>query len=68
MRVDCERAEARMPRSAFSTGGFQTSRCFRPCGAPDSVIALTGPPRSFAASSSGLAIVAEQAMKSGLEP
>ena len=30
MRVDCERAEARMPRSALRTGGFQTHEVLAP--------------------------------------
>ncbi|MCZ7564157.1 MAG: hypothetical protein M5U08_10520 [Burkholderiales bacterium] len=68
MRVDCERAEARRPRSAFSTGGFQTIRTLRPCGAPDSETVATGAPTSRSASSPGLAIVAEQRMKVGRVP
>jgi hypothetical protein len=46
MRVVCERAEARMPRSGSITGGFHSSRCRSPRGAPLSVTAATGSPIS----------------------
>ena len=68
MRVVCERAEARNPRSALMTGGFHSSRCFSPCGAPLSVIAVTSSPTNCAGKLAGLAIVAEQKMKTGSAP
>src|SRR3546814_3942250 len=37
MRLDCERADARRPRSLLTTGGFHSSTCLSPVGAPDSV-------------------------------
>ena len=68
IRVLCERADARRPRSGFTTGGFQISRRFAPCGAPDSVTAVTGSPSRRSASSRGFAIVAEQRMNVGFAP
>ena len=41
MRLLCERADARRPRSGLTTGGFHSSTCLSPVGAPDSVIACT---------------------------
>ncbi len=68
MRVVCERFEARMPSSALTTGGFHSTRCFSPAGAPLSVMARTGASISPAPSSSGLAIVAELRMNVGVVP
>ncbi len=68
MRVVCERAEARMPRSGLMTGGFHSSRCRSPWGAPLSRIASTGAPHSRSASSAGLAMVADAKMKVGSTP
>ena len=59
MRVVCERAEARMPRSGLTTGGFHSSSRRSPRGAPLRVMAETDSPISMLASDSGLAIVAE---------
>ena len=68
MRVVWERAEARMPRSGLITGGFHSSRCRSPWGAPLFVMAVTGSPHSREASSDGLAMVAEVKMKVGETP
>ena len=68
MRAVCERADARMPRSGFTTGGFHSSSVFLPRGAPLSVMVSTGAPTSAAASSPGLAMVAEQVTKVGAVP
>lgn len=68
IRVDCERADARMPSSGFTTGGFHSSRCFSPLGAPLAVTAATGPPSSASACSRGLPMVAEHRMKRGETP
>jgi hypothetical protein len=67
MRVVCERAEARMPRSGSITGGFHSSRCRSPRGAPLSVTAATGSPISFG-QLAGLAMVADAKMKRGATP
>ena len=59
---------ARMRIPSRSTGGFQNTKCFPPRGAPFSSIASTGLPVRRSASSPGLAMVAEQRMKTGSLP
>ncbi|MNW12428.1 hypothetical protein D3C71_2101140 [compost metagenome] len=68
MRLLCERAEARRPRSALTTGGFHSSTCLGPLGAPDSVIAVTGASISACACACGLPMVAEHRMNCGSTP
>ncbi|MCY1244839.1 hypothetical protein D9M72_579380 [compost metagenome] len=68
MRLLCERAEARRPRSALTTGGFHSSTCLGPVGAPDSVMAVTGASISASACACGLPMVAEHRMNCGDTP
>ncbi len=68
MRLLCERAEARRPRSGLITGGFHSSTCFGPLGAPDSVMAVTGASISASACACGLPMVAEHRMNCGFTP
>src|SRR3546814_6707935 len=60
MRLDCERADARRPRSLLITGGFHSSTWRSPVGAPDSVIACTGASTSASQCSRGLPIRSEE--------
>ena len=64
----CERAEARRPRSGLTTGGFHSSTCLSPVGAPESVIAVTSASSNASAWSFGLPIVAEHRMNCGFAP
>ena len=68
MRCPVSSAEPRMPSSGFATGGLTTRMCFRPRGAPLSVIRSTGLSSSRSASSPGLAMVALAQMKTGSAP
>ena len=68
MRAVWERAEARIPRSGFTTGGFHSSTCRRPRGAPLSVTLATAAPTRRSASSWGFAMVAEVSTKIGSLP
>ncbi|MCW0448639.1 hypothetical protein NB706_001473 [Xanthomonas sacchari] len=68
MRLLCERAEARRPRSALTTGGFHSSTCLSPLGAPESVIACTRCSIKASACARGLPMVAEHRMNCGVTP
>ena len=68
MRLVCERDEARRPRSGLTTGGFHSSTCLSPVGAPLSVIAMTVSSISASACCFGLPMVAEQRMNCGVTP
>src|SRR3546814_20310539 len=68
MRLDCERADARRPSSLLTTGGFHRSTCLSPVGAPDSVLACTGPPIRPSQGPRGLPIVYEHRITYGVPP